>query len=331
MIESTEANAFNLTGDGETIAIIDTGVDAGHPFFGGRVVNEACFSENWNCPGPPDLPTCAALPSLGDNWVPAGSCPSIAAFRSGAAQPCTFAPISCEHGTHVAGIAAGSNGFFNGASFSGVAPGASIVSTNVYSDENDPNCAVPSESADCPKAHEGDMLAALEYVYDTKSSFDYAAVNMSLGLGVFGPPNCDANFPDFKLIIYKLRLAGIATVASSGNQGNKNGLSMPACISWAVSVGASDKSDNVTIYSNSAPNLDLLAPGGTGVSAAQQVTSSIPVYAGSWGGMQGTSMAAPHVAGAYALMREEDPQATVGGIQNMLKATGVPLVDPETP
>jgi subtilisin family serine protease len=334
LVESTEANAFNITGDGQTIAILDTGVDAGHPFFGGRVVAEACFSEAWNCPGPPDLPTCQSpfgnfLPS---NWVPAGSCPFFAAVGPGAGQPCTYAPISCQHGTHVAGIAAGSNGSFNGQTFSGVAPGASIVSINIYSSTNNPSCPVPAEVAQCPGTYESDQLAALELVYDTKDAFNYAAVNMSFGSTATYAGVCDNLFPDLRDAILQLRQVGIATVVSAGNGingvGVKTGISKPACISWTVSVGATTKTDTVAPYSNSASILDLLAPGGTNLVANGQVTSSIPVSAGSWAAFQGTSMAAPHVAGAYAVLRDWAPSTTVGGLQNILKATGLPIVDP---
>ena len=70
----------NLTGAGKTIAVLDTGVDRFHPFLGGRVVEEACYSSSSSCPNGTKTQT-----------------------GTDSAAPCTYAPMGCEHGTHVAG------------------------------------------------------------------------------------------------------------------------------------------------------------------------------------------------------------------------------------
>jgi len=88
----------DLTGAGKTIAVLDTGVDRFHPFLGGRVVEEACYSEGSNCPNGQRTQT---------------------GTDSGA--PCTYAAEGCQHGTHVAGIAAG-----QGINGTGMAPNANI-------------------------------------------------------------------------------------------------------------------------------------------------------------------------------------------------------------
>ena len=97
-------------------------------------------------------------------------------------------------------------------------------------------------------------------------------------------------------------------------------MAAPACISSAISVGATDSSDSdaVSNYSNSATFLSLLAPGST-------ISSSIP--GGGYTDKDGTSMAAPHVAGAWALMKQAYPAATVDEILDSLRSTGPSITD----
>lgn len=123
-----------------------------------------------------------------------------------------------------------------------------------------------------------------------------------------------------KTVIDNLRSLDIATVVASGNNGSGTGISYPGCISSAVSVGAStDSADNVPGFSNSGSWLSLLAPG-------EYITSSIP--GGGYAAWRGTSMAAPHVAGAWAVVKASGrSNATVDGIMSALKLTGVGLVD----
>src|SRR6185312_8558092 len=106
---------LGASGLGWSIAVLDTGVDKTHPFLAGKVVSEACYGTNMagvasTCPG------------------------SVDTTAVGSGVPCPAGVHGCEHGTHLAGIAAGHR-----ASLSGVARDASIIAIKVFSRIIDPN------------------------------------------------------------------------------------------------------------------------------------------------------------------------------------------------
>ena len=281
--------AAGYAGAGQTIAILDTGIDKTHPLLAGKVVAEACFSSNF----PTDTATSVCLDGA----------PEL--IDSDAGLPCSA--TGCDHGTHVAGIAAG---------HSGVAKEASLIAVQVFSQFSSAElCAQMGYPAPCVLTYTSDQLKGLEYVYELRSNFAIAAVNMSLGGGKFIAA-CDDN--PLKFIIDNLRSAGIATIIASGNAGFIDGIGEPACISSAVSVGATDKFDGVGGFSNSADFLSLLAPG-------VAIHSSVP--GGEFQSKNGTSMAAPHVAGVWAVLKSKAPEAGVDAILATLTTTGVPVTD----
>ena len=147
---------------------------------------------------------------------------------------------------------------------------------------------------------------------------------MSLGGSVkfTDTASCDAANPSRKAAIDQLRSAGIATVISSGNSGYVDGLAAPACISSAIAVGATTKADAVSSFSNAASFLSLLAPGSS-------IVSSVP--GGGFASLSGTSLAAPHVAGAWAVLKGRRPTASVAEILAALRDTGLPIADERSP
>jgi len=289
LVEGNLAHTQGFTGAGQTIAVLDTGVDASHPFLSPRVVSEGCFSSN-------SSDTSSVCPNGQQSQT-----------GSGAAAPC--APSGCSHGTHVAGIAAG-----NGPSFTGVAPGANVIGVQVFSQFNSSSACLP-DPAPCISAFTSDIIAGLEFVLSQANSLNIAAVNMSLGGGSFAS-FCDSD--PTKVAIDALRAAGIATVIASGNEGQTNAVSSPACVSTSVSVGSTTKQDTVSSFSNSASFLTLLAPGGS-------INSSVPGTG--FTVLSGTSMATPHVAGAFAVMRSANPTASVDELIGALIGTGLPITD----
>src|SRR5262249_23202658 len=278
---------------GTMIAVLDTGVDSTHPFLAGKVTAEACYS--------------TTVAGVSRSFCPNGQDQQIG---PGAGAPCPT--DDCLHGTHVAGIAVGS-GAPAGVPFSGVASGAQLMAVQVFSEVIDPS-QCPTGAAPCAGAFTSDIIAGLEHVYQLAGQHNFAAVNMSLGGDLFSAP-CDDE--PYKPSIDNLRSVGIATAVAAGNQYSGTALSTPACISSAVSVGATTKTDEIAFFSDISPFLSLVAPG-------DSITSSIP--GGDYASFSGTSMATPHVAGAWGIIKQAVPGASVSKVLAALRQTGLPVV-----
>jgi subtilisin len=302
------------TGAGQAVAILDSGVDSGHPFLGGRVVSQACYSTDT---------------SISDSVCPAGVDESTA---SNSGEPCINTLTNCDHGTHVAGIVGGNGaGLAPSASApaAGVAPAASIISIKIFSKFTDnQTCQAIGASAPCLLAHTSDVVRGLERAYDLRNTYSIAAVNLSLGGGRYTTrAQCELTNRAYVDVIQNLTGAGIATVASSGNGallaggGFRTGLASPACLTQVVSVGATNGPtpgpEQVWALSQTMGFLTLLAPG-------LNINSSVP--GGSFGVKSGTSQAAPHVAGAIAALRSIFGPVG-GGFAPAMSRTGIPITD----
>lgn len=211
----------------------------------------------------------------------------------------------------VAGIVAGNTHPSYGG---GMARSAQLISIQVFSQIDDSSFCFGAPP--CLGSYPSDQILGLDRVYELRSSYRIAAVNMSLG-GETYSSYCDSLVPDYS-IIASLRLAGIATVVASGNDGETSKLSVPACLSNVISVGSTTDWDTVSSFSNSASMLQLLAPG-------ENIMTTFP--SSSYLEGDGTSFATPMVAGAIATLREQNPQASVDTMLAMLKTTGLGVVD----
>lgn len=261
----------NYQGQDSYVVVIDTGVQVDHPFLQGRVALEACF---------------------------ATSCPNR---QSSMVGPGAAAPVHW-HGTHVAGIIAGSN-----SSMHGVAPKANIIAVNVF----DPDGA----------SYDDSIIRALQWVSSIASSYNIAAVNMSLGSQMVFTSSCNSFIPEMTSIIAELKTKDIATVVSAGN-GYSYGMSSPACITDTVSVAATYYfADEVTPFSNVSELTTLSAPGYVVSSSATGSTYRTA---------SGTSMSAPTVAGSFAVYRSKFGRQSVNSVVSNFRSTAVNAIDKST-
>ncbi|HEX8252834.1 MAG TPA: S8 family serine peptidase [Thermoanaerobaculia bacterium] len=283
-------HALGYDGTGTTVAVLGTGVSA-HPDLKERIIEERCYCAN------PD----------GTGCCPNGA---IEQFGNGAARD------DLPHETGVAGIIAGSGGIAP----RGIAPGAKIVAMRVA--DKTGYIAWTSQ-----------VISALDWI--ATSALHVDAVNMSFAIGFLSNGPCDGHNPALTEALGRVRARGTVLVAASGNDQWASGVRPPACIGGVVSVGAvyhlnigsasllgctdaPAEIDRVTCFSNSAAQLDLLAPG-------YRVPTAYKTDGVS--NASGTSFSAPHVAGAVALLRQIDPQLTPDAIEELLESTGRPIID----
>ncbi|GGZ21934.1 proprotein convertase P-domain-containing protein [Streptomyces poonensis] len=302
LIGGDQAIAAGLTGEGSAIAILDTGVATSHPFLEGRVVAEACFSPIDAVSGATSLCPDGTAEQEGTGAADSGS------------GPCA-AIEGCDHGTHVAGIAAGNGDGLSGAPASGVAPGADIIAIQVFSRFDSPQYCEAVGTTPCIRSYTSAQIAALEKVYEwQQAGTPVVAANLSLGSSMYSEAcTGDARRP----VIDKLLGAGVATVVAAGNNGSEDGVNAPACVPSAIAVGSTTDNDEISSFSNRGPLLDVFAPG-SGI-----VSSVLSGY----GAKSGTSMAAPHVAGALAVLRQAYPGKSVTDLGSLLKTTGTTVTD----
>ncbi|WP_251065972.1 S8 family serine peptidase [Streptomyces sp. ISL-36] len=297
LIGADRTAAAGYTGAGSAVAVLDTGVAVKHPFLGNRVIAEACFSTN---------DSTSSVTSLCPDGTEQQEGPGAADADSG---PCATSRL-CDHGTHVAGIAAGNGRGVTGAPEAGVAPGAGIIAIQVFSTfHTEASCGVGA--APCVRSYTSDQLAALEKVLELRQSgTQVVAANMSLGGGQYTTA-CDQDAR--KVVIDELRTAGVATVISAGNDAYTNAVGAPGCISSAITVGSTTDTDQLSSFTNRGPLLDVFAPGSS-------IVSSVP--RGGYASKNGTSMAAPHVAGTFAVLHQAYPRASVAELERILETGG---------
>jgi len=222
------------------------------------------------------------------------------------------------HGTHVAGTIAAQT--FNGNGVAGVAPMAQLMPLRVF-------------RPDSAGATSYDIANAILYAAGLPNSSGQLparradVINMSLG----GGAACPSVYRD---AITGARGQGVLVAAAAGNEshnevGQSTAVGTPANCPGVIAVAALDARVRQTFYSNSGPETVVAAPGGdssqstTGTGAPDSIYSTIATFdfngnrVPSYGSMDGTSMATPHVAGVLALMRWVNPDITPAQVDTL--------------
>ncbi len=288
---------LSTAGQGVKIGIIDSGIDPDHPFFA---------SSGYAMP--PGFPKgqqrfTSAKVIVARSFPPSGAVAPSARLA--------FDPDESPHGSHVAGIAAGNDGTrADGRTVSGVAPRAYLGNYRVF---------VPTRSGISPNANSPAIVAAIE-----------AAVADGMDVVNFsgGEPEIEPSRDLVARALDAAAAAGVVPVVAAGNDYGDVGagsVSSPANASEAIAVAAVEIGGSPVRrvhadFSSVGPTAislrlkpDVAAPG-------VGVTSSIP---GGWAAASGTSMAAPHVAGAAALLVQRHPSWTPGQVRSALVQTGI--------
>ncbi|WP_081747365.1 S8 family peptidase [Arthrobacter sp. Br18] len=192
------------------------------------------------------------------------------------------------HGTHVAGTIAGTT--------YGVAKAATLVPVRVF------GCT--------GSGYTSDVIAGLDWIAGHHTAGAPAVVNLSLG---------GASSSTVDAALQGVIDDGVTAVASAGNSAADACTASPARLPAALTVAASDSSDRQANFSNVGTCVDLYAPGVDILSASSTSTTATAT-------LSGTSMAAPHAAGAAALLLSQQPSLTPAQVTaslNNAATTGV--------
>ena len=202
------------------------------------------------------------------------------------------------HGTHVAGIITAARG--NGQGGSGVAPGAQVLPVRVLNSWG--------------LGWSVDVTAGILWAHQQGAD----VINLSLGAPGSTPPEMDAAIT-YVTTDRSRGKAPTVVVAAAGNSGPGSGPTWPGSHPRAIAVAATDANDTVAPFSSWGSWVDVAAPGSGILSTCSN---------GDYCSMSGTSMATPMVAGAAAVLRQQDPGRGADEVRARLESTAVDLGSP---
>ena len=246
------------------------------------------------------------------------------------------------HGTHVAGIIAGSGGPAVGVTTlytGGIAPGAQLVNVRVLGADG--------------SGYTSDVIAGIDWAIANRAAYNIRVINLSLGHPVTEPAATDPLCEE----VQKAVNAGIVVVVSAGNSGKAadgspvlGGITSPGNSPLALTVGALNtwgtvarSDDSVTTYSSRGPTRydlavkpDVAAPGnkiisleaaGSALSAGYPVLHVAGTGSNAYMQLSGTSMAAPMVSGGVALLLQGNPALSPAQIKLALQSSATYVPD----
>jgi serine protease len=297
------------------VAVIDTGIDTSHPDFRGAA----------NLGKGIDLIS---------NWDRSGDADGVDSDPSDAGDKCGPAGVNSFHGSHVAG-SVGAAGVNKGRGTVGVAWNVTVLPIRALGrcggELDDIVNGIRWATGLAPaETEKGELIV-------NRTPADI--INMSLSVPIACPASMQA-------AIDAVNARGVVVVVAAGNNANPTGGFAPANCRNVVVVGANDAQGRMAFYSNFGPEVTLLAPGGdlfadsdkdgrpdgilsTRTTQAdcfdpQTKTAAAVCY---YSYLQGTSMAAPQVAGALALLKAQTKTSGKALVDTML-ARAVSPVDP---
>ncbi|MET8762797.1 S8 family serine peptidase [Lentzea sp. NPDC004782] len=303
------------TGAGVTVAVIDTGYVA-HSDLAGKIVpgydfvSDASRARDGNGRD--------SDPSDNGDWMKAGDCGTDA---SGNPSPPSD-QNSSWHGTHVAGtIAAATN---NGKGIAGIAYDAKIQPVRVLA-----QCGgSTSDIADAITWASGGTVAGVP-----ANPTPAKVINMSLG----GQSSCSTTYQN---AINGAINRGTTVVVAAGNSNANVANFTPANCSGVIAVAALGREGNKAFYSNYGSRIDIAAPGGETRRGTDTPGTITTPQNGIWSTLndgattpgaetykpyQGTSMAAPHIAGLAALLVAKKPSLTPAQVKDLIKTNSRPI------
>lgn len=327
----------NFTGEGVTIGVIDSGVDYNHPSLWNRIkLNEDIVSDA-NLDGEIDLNDVdlnsnmfLELPTESDPYTELVMTPYTHRNMFGHfynSKPSLRTPLDLHgHGTHVAGIIAGSSNYLEG--FRGIAPDTKIIAQKIFNDnavwlDTGKDFQTPILSF---TASELTLLSAISNAVSNGAK----VINMSFeGIKpnsfVFG-------------VISNLTKLGIIFVAAAGNYSTNTDEEpvYPGSYSSVISVASVNAQRKISSFSNYGNGVDIAAPGediistmgSTSNTVLLQNLSSVGKTLNNLSGhyrLSGTSQASPHVAGAIALVKSKYPNFNLSDIRAILKESSSPI------
>jgi subtilisin family serine protease len=292
---------FSTAGQGVKIGVVDEGIDQAHPFFNpAGYVYPAGFPKGNTAFTTPKVIVARAFAPPGETWKYAST---------------PFDPVYSDHATHVAGIAAGdyltTAGVGQGP-LAGIAPRAYLgnykaltVPTGQFGlDGNAPEIAAAVEAA-------------------VTDGMD--VINLSIG-----EPEIEPASDIVAAAIDGAARAGVVSTVAAGNYYEEYGrgsIDSPGSAAGAITAAAVTKGDVIAPFSGSGPTPVSLAMKPDVSAPGVSILSSVPPRERLWAQLSGTSMAAPQVAGAAALLRQRHPDWSVAQIKSALVLTGKPVLN----